>query len=281
MIIESTFPALRSRLEEFNQKHLSIGFVPTMGALHEGHMSLLEKACSENEAVVVSIFVNPKQFNDKEDLKKYPRTLEKDIELLANKGCSLVFTPSEETMYFDDFNLEYDLGYLDQVMEGKHRINHFKGVVTIVYRLFDWIKPHRAYFGEKDFQQLAIIRKMTRDFSLPVTIVPCPIIRETDGLAMSSRNALLTPEHRRHAPLIAQTLFQARELKKTKSVQEVIQWVVDSINHDPLLEVEYFELVDSNTLLPVTTWKNPNPLRGCIAVKAGSIRLIDNMDFYS
>ena len=257
----------------------SIGFVPTMGALHQGHVSLVNASRSQNDRTVVSIFVNPKQFNDLDDLNRYPRTPEKDRAMLAASGCDILFMPGVKDVYPEDFELEYELGYLDQIMEGKHRKGHFRGVVTVVHRLFSIVKPNRAYFGEKDYQQLVIIRTMTRDLGLPVIIVPCPIVREPDGLAMSSRNRLLTPEQRAHAPLIAKTLRAALQRVNTMGADELKEWVRLQIDSDPFLKLEYFELADAGNLMPVTELSRNRPLRACIAVWAGKIRLIDNLDF--
>ncbi|MBC7124672.1 MAG: pantoate--beta-alanine ligase [Bacteroidales bacterium] len=266
-------------LQGFKSEGKSVGFVPTMGALHKGHVSLVERSVAENDITVVSIFVNPTQFNDKNDLKNYPRMPEKDIAMLEAAGVNVVFMPTESEIYPEPDTRVFDFGMLDKVMEGKFRPGHFNGVAQVVSKLFDIVEPHRAYFGQKDYQQLAIIRAMVRMLGYRIEIVGCPIVREPDGLAMSSRNLLLTPEHRKSAPLIYQTLAEARNKTNELSVKEMIDWVVNRINSDPNLKVEYFELADADSLLPVQGWDHPNGIVGCIAVWAGNIRLIDNMMF--
>jgi pantoate--beta-alanine ligase len=270
---------LKTMLQGFRSEGKSIGFVPTMGALHKGHVSLVERSVAEDDVTVVSIFVNPTQFNDKNDLKNYPRMPEKDIAMLEAAGVNVVFMPTESEIYPEPDTRVFDFGMLDKVMEGKFRPGHFNGVAQVVSKLFDIVEPHRAYFGQKDYQQLAIIRAMVRMLGYRIEIVGCPIVREPDGLAMSSRNLLLTPEHRKSAPLIYQTLAEARNKTNEFSVKEMIDWVVNRINSDPNLKVEYFELADADSLLPVQGWDHPNGIVGCIAVWAGNIRLIDNMMF--
>ncbi len=270
-----------SQIENLKNKGVKIGFVPTMGALHDGHLSLVERCKRENDVCVVSIFVNPTQFNNPDDLKKYPRTLESDLEMLSKHltDNDIVFTPTESEMYPDEKSkkFELDFGMLDKVMEGKFRPGHFNGVALIVKRLFDTTLPDNAYFGEKDFQQLAVVRQLVHLLSIPVIIHGCPIVRESDGLAMSSRNMRLTAEHRKVAPLIYKTLLQSAKMLQNKSAVEVEQWVVNQINAEPLLTVEYFEIVNSLTLLPVNSKNENTPQVGCIAVFAGDIRLIDNI----
>ncbi|MDR2120931.1 MAG: pantoate--beta-alanine ligase [Tannerella sp.] len=256
-----------------------IGFVPTMGALHEGHMSLVRTCVAENDVCVASIFVNPAQFNDIRDLEAYPRTPEKDCAALEEAGCDCVFMPSVEEMYPEPDTRRFDLGRVAEVMEGAFRPGHFNGVAQVVSRLFEIVKPQSAYFGEKDFQQIAVIREMTRQLGLGVRIVPCPIVREHDGLAMSSRNVRLTPEQRRVAPLIAATLKESRTFVYGKKVEEVIEHVVNTLNGVPPLRVEYFEIVDAKTLLPVRDWYEPEDIAGCIAVFCGDVRLIDNVRY--
>lgn len=258
----------------------TIGFVPTMGALHDGHLSLIRQASQGNDLVVCSIFVNPIQFNKPEDLKKYPRTLEKDLKMLSDLGCDVVFNPSEREMYPEPETKVYDFGMLDKVMEGHYRHGHFNGVAIVVKRLFDIVKPHRAYFGEKDFQQLQIIKAMVKMESLDVEIVTCPTIREPDGLAMSSRNVRLSGEQRRDAALIPAALKMAKELYETHDVDQVRQSVIEKIDASRHLEVEYFEIVWADTLLPVMDkGERAKMVVGCIAVYAGEIRLIDNIAF--
>ncbi len=261
------------------QKGKSIGFVPTMGALHQGHLSLIECSNNKDDITVVSIFVNPTQFNNKNDYTKYPRILEDDLEQLNSVKCDLLFLPSEEEMYPEDDQREFNFGHLDKVMEGAHRPGHFRGVGLIVSKLFEIINPDRAYFGEKDFQQVAVIKYLTESLHLPIDIIPCPIIREDDGLAMSSRNMRLTDVQRKNIPLISQTLFEAREKAKSLTVKETREWVIRKINNNPHLNVEYFEIVDDNSLLPVVSWNHQGNKRGCIAVNVGDIRLIDNVRF--
>ncbi len=269
----------RKALTKHRSQGRTIGFVPTMGALHKGHVSLVEKAVSENDIVVVSIFVNPTQFNDKSDLKNYPRTPDTDVKILDESGVHYIFMPTEQEIYPEPDTRIFDFGLLDKVMEGEHRPGHFNGVAQVVSKLFDIVEPHRAYFGQKDFQQLAIIRRMVKLLDLHIEIVACPIIREIDGLAMSSRNLLLEQTIRESSPQIYQTLSNARNKAKELSVKELIYWVVTSINKNSNLAVEYFSLVDSETLQPISNWDDSNSVIGCIAVKAGKIRLIDNMFF--
>jgi len=257
----------------------SVGFVPTMGALHKGHVSLVEKAVGENGIVVVSIFVNPTQFNDKTDLKNYPRTPKKDIEMLEKAGAHYIFMPDEHEMYPEPDTRQFNFGLLEKVMEGAHRPGHFNGVAQVVSKLFYIVEPHRAYFGQKDFQQLAIIRQMVKQLNLAVEIISCPIVREPDGLAMSSRNLLLEPEVREAAPIIYKTLAEASGKVNYLSVNELAVWVEENINKNPYLSVEYFSLADSSTLQPVEKWSDSSSIIGCIAVKAGKIRLIDNAFF--
>lgn len=275
----STIEETKQILRDLKREGKSIGFVPTMGALHEGHVSLVKKAASENEVVAVSIFVNPTQFNDKNDLKNYPRTPEKDLAMLESAGAHYVFMPTESEIYPEPDTRQFDFGMLDKVMEGVHRPGHFNGVAQVVSKLFDIVHPHRAYFGQKDFQQLAIIRELVRKFNYDIDIVACPILREADGLAMSSRNMLLTPEKRASAPLISKTLFEARNKMGEKTVEELINWVETTINSNPHLEVEYFELSNAKTLESVRDWNSAEQIVGCIAVRAGQVRLIDNVIF--
>ena len=262
----------------------SIGFVPTMGALHAGHASLVKQACAENAVCVVSVFVNPTQFNNKEDLLKYPRNIKKDAELLADLGVDFVFAPTPEEMYSQEEmqqEFAFDFDGLDQVMEGKMRPGHFNGVVQVVSRLFDLVQPTRAYFGEKDFQQLAIIHHMVERSSLSerytgLKIVDCPIVRENSGLAMSSRNERLSEQEKQTAVTISQTLFASLQWAKTASVKEVQQRVIDTINNVDGLEVEYYEIIDKNTLQPTDCWDNAV---GCVTVYCGPVRLIDNIRY--
>ncbi len=260
----------------------TIGFVPTMGALHNGHLELVRRAVAENDVCVVSVFVNPTQFNDKNDLTNYPRTLEADTQLLQSVGCAAVFAPSAEEMYDEqemNARFEFDFGGLDQVMEGKFRPGHFNGVVQVVSKLFRLVDPNRAYFGEKDFQQLAIIRRMVAVMQFPVEIVGCPIVREASGLALSSRNALLTPEQRETAVHISAVLKESTLFALETSVQELHDAVVAAVNRKDGLEVEYFDIVDGNTLQSVESWHDADYIVGCITVYCGKIRLIDNIRY--
>lgn len=277
--IVKTVEELKGYLREAKNSGRFIGFVPTMGALHDGHISLVSRAINENDVVAVSIFVNPTQFNDKKDLDRYPRTPEKDIAQLENAGVQYIFMPSEKEIYPEPDTREFDFGVLDKVMEGKHRPGHFNGVAQVVSRFFDIVQPDRAYFGQKDFQQLAIIRKMVQMLNYGIEIVPCPTLRENDGLAMSSRNMLLTPEKRASAPLIARTLQEARNKMNSTTVKNLIGWVENTINGDFNLSVEYFELSNAITLEPINSWDDAEQIVGCIAVRAGEIRLIDNIIF--
>lgn len=255
----------------------TIGFVPTMGALHAGHQQLVARADVENDVSVCSIFVNPTQFNNPADLEKYPRTFEADKAILNEAGCDVIFFPAEKEMYPEGRKMiALDLQGLDTVMEGRFRPGHFAGVVTVVRKLFDAVPAHRAYFGEKDFQQLAIIRFMTQAFQLPIEIIGCPTIRETDGLAYSSRNIHLTVEERSAAPIIYESISAISQLKNSHSVQQAIQLTTERINALPVLKVEYIEIVNAKTLLPVNKWNDALDLRVCVAVFTSKTRLIDN-----
>ncbi len=271
--------ALRAIIDGKREEGLSIGFVPTMGALHPGHLSLVDLAGQQSGFVVVSIFVNPTQFNDKGDLERYPRDLQKDIDLLAPSACQLVFAPETNEIYPEPDTRQFNFGTLEEVMEGKFRPGHFNGVAQVVSRLFEIVQPDKAFFGQKDFQQLAIINEMVRKLNLPVEVIACPIIREEDGLAMSSRNMLLSPEQRLNSAHISATLFEAANKTSQFSVENLCSWVVDRINQNEFLNTEYFEIVDSVTLQSVKSWDDPCSKVGCIAVHCGKIRLIDNIEF--
>jgi len=250
-----------------------------MGALHEGHLTLVRRCVIENDVCVVSIFVNPTQFNNKSDLENYPRTLNNDAELLKEVNCSIVFAPAEKEIYPEPDTRVFDFGKLGEVMEGKYRPGHFNGVAQVVSRLFDMVKPDRAYFGEKDFQQLAIIREMVKQYRMPVEIIGCPIVREEDGMALSSRNMRLSKEEKEKATLISRTLLKSCNFAAEKSVAELQKWVVDQINEEPLLEVEYFDIVDALTLQTITHWDDSQYVVGCITVYCGDVRLIDNVQY--
>ncbi len=278
MFLIETIIELKDKLKALKETGV-IGFVPTMGALHAGHISLVKQAISETQVVVVSIFVNPTQFNDKSDLEKYPRNLEADLKLLEKTGCQIVFAPKTEEIYPEPDTRKFEFGELETVMEGKHRPGHFNGVAQVVSKLFDIVKPDKAYFGLKDFQQLAIIKEMVTQLNLPVEIVPCAIVREESGLAMSSRNELLSAEERKNAAVISESLFQAYELKKQKSVNELQNWIADNINKNPYLNVEYVEIVDDRRLQHVKSWDEKGGKVCCVAVFCGKVRLIDNIVF--
>lgn len=266
---------LRAQLDRVKPE--GIGFVPTMGALHAGHRSLVERARRENATVVVSDFVNPTQFNDKNDLKHYPRTPEADARLLDEAGADFVLMPSVDEIYPEEDTRVFDFGRIDKVMEGATRPGHFNGVAQVVSRLFDIVRPARAYFGEKDFQQIAVIREMVRQLALSVEIVDCPIVRGEDGLALSSRNTLLDAEHRAAAPRIYAALKAAVEKSQSLSPAELKAWVTTQVERDGLLRVIYFQPVDARTMQEVTAWGDAPRIQGCIAVQAGEIRLIDNI----
>ena len=275
MIVVNTVAELNSALA--NKPKEGIGFVPTMGALHAGHRSLVERARRENDTVVVSVFVNPTQFNDKNDLKNYPRTPEADCAVLEAAGADIVFMPSVEDIYPEPDTREFDFGLVDKVMEGATRPGHFNGVAQVVSRLFDIVKPAKAYFGEKDFQQIAVIKAMVKQLDMDVEIVECPIIRAEDGLALSSRNTLLDEAHRKAAPEIYATLKQCADKAKELSPAALTEWVTEEIERSGLLKVIYFQAVDALTMQEVSSWEDSPRIQGCIAVQAGQIRLIDNV----
>lgn len=274
-----TIPELQEHLNSARLAGSSIGLVPTMGALHEGHLSLISAAEKNDDLIVVSIFVNPTQFNNPADLERYPRTLEKDLNMLADKCVDYVFIPSVKEMYPEKDTRTFDLAPLDSVMEGRYRPGHFNGVAQIVSKLFEAVRPHRAYFGQKDFQQLAIIRKLVTILQMNIEIVGCPIVREKDGLAMSSRNQLLSVRQREAAPLIYKTLGKAVRLKDKYTIEEIKQFVESTINQEPQMKLEYFEIVDDQNLTPLSDWTEAVNKVACIAVHLGEIRLIDNIYF--
>ena len=271
---------LQAIIEQLKNDGKSIGLVPTMGALHKGHLSLVKISISNNDITVVSIFVNPTQFNNPNDLASYPRTVDKDLELLQTVGCDVVFAPEADDIYSKsetDSRFEFDFEGLDKVMEGKFRPRHFNGVVQIVSKLFDLVRPNRAYFGEKDFQQLAIIRLMTRRYNLPIEIVPCPIVREDSGLALSSRNSLLKDNEKQVAQHIYAVLNESRQFVPQTEVEELKQCVIAAIEQKPELKVEYFDIVDGHTLKSIVKWDESGYIVGCITVFCGNVRLIDNI----
>lgn len=292
MIIFNSIQQLKKHLISYQSQKKIVGFVPTMGALHHGHLSLIEKAIEECDVVICSVFINPTQFNDLSDLEKYPRTLEKDSQMLKKAGCDILFAPDVNEIYTQQ-ELELkrkkvednswmggkhvDFGSLDKVMEGAQRPGHFNGVAQVVSKLFRIVEPQKAYFGQKDFQQLAIIRSMVKQLGMPVEIIACPIIREANGLAMSSRNERLTKEERNRAGLISETLHKIKEYKNTKSIAELKTFVEAQISAEPLMKLEYFEIADVETLQSVSVFEQTKNSVACIALKLGDVRLIDNI----
>lgn len=282
MVVVKSVNELKKQVGRLRDEHKSIGFVPTMGALHQGHLQLVSRCVAENDACVVSLFINPTQFNDKNDFNRYPRTLENDTALLASVGCAIVFAPSAEEMYTPsemETVFEFDFGGLDEVMEGIFRPGHFNGVVQVVSKLFSLVTPDKAYFGEKDFQQLAIIRRMVQVMNFPIEIVGCPIVREKSGLALSSRNALLSEQERTTAAVIYRTLSESKQLMHEKTVAETKAWVIDRLNAIDGLKVEYYEIVNGNSLQSITDWSDADYVVGCVTVYCGKVRLIDNINY--
>ncbi len=278
MKILETQSAVKAYLVDIKNTKKTIGFVPTMGALHEGHLSLIKKAKKKTDFVIVSIFVNPTQFDNKEDLKKYPKTLESDVKLLKKIKCDAVYIPNADDVYDGIIETAYfDFDGLENQMEGQFRKGHFDGVGTVVKKLFEIVKPNIAFFGRKDFQQLQIIKKMVEKHNIPIKIVGCPIFREQDGLAMSSRNVRLTQEHRKEAPFIYKALKKARKKLRKKTVEEVTEWVKNKFKKHPLFELEYFTIADEETLIPTKIIEADKKYRAFIAVYVAKIRLIDNI----
>lgn len=278
MKVYKTISELKDFLSQLKIAKKSIGFVPTMGALHQGHLSLVKKAKKKNDITVVSIFVNPTQFDNKDDLEKYPKTYENDVALLESVDCDILFFPAVEEIYSKKIDAEsFNFDGLEHQMEGKFRDGHFDGVGTIVKRLFEIVTPDNAYFGKKDFQQLQIIKKMVEKHHIPVKIKGCDIFREADGLAMSSRNTRLTKEYREAAPFIYKTLKKAKKKFGTKNATEVTKWVQKKFAKHPLLELEYFTIANEITLETVSKKEKNQKYRAFIAVFAGDIRLIDNI----
>lgn len=269
---------LQAILSQISDKQ-SVGFVPTMGALHEGHLSLVEEAGKENDIIVVSIFVNPTQFNDKKDLVAYPKKLEEDLKKLKNTSCNVVYAPGNDDVYPEPDLRKFDFGGLEMVMEGKHRPGHFNGVAQVVSKLLEIVKPQKVYFGLKDFQQLTIIKAMVKKLEIETEIIGCPIVREANGLAMSSRNERLTREERENCAFIFRTLSESRNIAGELSVEQLREWVIASINKTPGLVVEYFEIVNDINLQPVKSWADLSVKVGCIAVFCRDVRLIDNIVF--
>lgn len=280
MKVLRTVGELRQAMESHRNASQTIGLVPTMGALHAGHLSLMERSCRDNDITVASIFVNPTQFNNATDLKTYPRTEEKDCALLEKAGVDYAFVPSVEEIYPEPDTRVFDLGAVAEVMEGAMRPGHFNGVAQIVSRLFSYVNPTRAYFGEKDFQQIAVIRRMAQLEGFDFEIIACPIVREADGLALSSRNVRLTPEQRKIAPAIHRTLARSLDMTRDKSVGEVKQWVKEEIDRQPFMTTEYYEIVNPLTMQPTDSWMTSDgPAVGCVTVYCGDVRLIDNITY--
>ena len=280
MKVISTVAQLREVVADAKKAGAKIGLVPTMGALHAGHVSLIERARQECDFVVVSVFVNPTQFNNPDDLRTYPRTIDADCAKLEAAGVDVAFVPTVEEIYPEPDTRVFDLGPVAEVMEGAMRPGHFNGVAQIVSKLFDYVKPHRAYFGEKDYQQIAVIRRMVEIEGFDLEIVPCPIKRHDDGLAMSSRNVRLSAEQRAKAPQIHHILAQSvEESINNHDIKALQQSVVDAINAVDGMEVEYYQIVDAYSLQPVTEWDGKQPLVGCVTVWMGDVRLIDNIKY--
>ena len=281
MIVLRKITELQNSLFDERKAGHSVGLVPTMGALHEGHASLVRRCVAENDVTVVSVFVNPTQFNDKNDLKNYPRTLEADCKLLEDCGATYVFAPTVEEMYPTPDSRHFEYPPVSTVMEGAHRPGHFNGVCQVVSRLFYIVKPDRAYFGEKDWQQIAVIKAMVKHLNINVEIVECDIVRDSDGLARSSRNTLLAKDERAIAPNIYKALKESIDYAKSHSVKDTHDKVVNDINATNGLEVEYFSIVDGNTLLDINDWNETDHAVGCITVYCGKtpIRLIDHIKY--
>jgi pantoate--beta-alanine ligase len=278
MIIFDKIETLKAEIAKQKSNNLSIGFVPTMGALHNGHLSLVDASVKECNKTVVSIFINPLQFNDKSDFEKYPRELDKDLLLLENKNVDYIFSPSYDEMYNNYSIKNFDLGHLNKILEGNHRPGHFNGVANVVHRLFSIVNPDKAFFGKKDYQQIYVIKKVVADSNMPITIVECPIIREDNGLAMSSRNERLPNLTRDKAFIISKILLFVRNNLKDKKVGEWKKYVLEEFNKEDLFELEYFEFVDLENFSLIKTFTGGKRLIACIAVYAGNVRLIDNIN---
>lgn len=281
MELVKTIEKLKEKLAAVRAQGKSVGLVPTMGALHKGHASLVKRSVGDNDVTVVSVFVNPTQFNDKGDLEKYPRTLEADCHLLEEFGATYVFAPTVDEIYPEKDTRQFSYPPTDSVMEGAFRPGHFNGVCQIVSKLFDLVKADKAYFGEKDFQQIAVIKAMVKDLKIPVEICPCPIVREEDGLALSSRNALLSADERNIAVNISRTLFKSLDYAKIHNLEDTRQWVIDTLNTIEGLQVQYYEIVDGDSLQTLSEWEESSYIVGCITVFCGSVpvRLIDNIKY--
>jgi len=279
MKLSETVIDLNKQLEGYRDKGNTVGFVPTMGALHNGHAELVKQSVLDNDVTVVSVFVNPTQFNNQDDLKLYPRTPEKDYALLNSLGVDIVFAPSVEEIYPEPDLRVFDFGDLDKVMEGKFRSGHFNGVAQVVSKLFSVINPKRAYFGEKDFQQLAIVREMVKQLQFPIEIIGVQIVREDNGLAMSSRNQRLTNDEREIASSIYKTLYNSLSIASSSSPRDIENYVIDKINSISKLHVEYFSIVDGDSLKSISSWDDSENIIGCIAAFCGEVRLIDNIRY--
>ncbi len=279
MKVIQTVKELQTLLRQYRQAEKNIGLVPTMGALHEGHATLVKRCVSENDICVVSVFVNPTQFNNSDDLKLYPRTPEKDYDLLESIGTHIAFTPTVEEIYPEPDTRIFDFGGLDKVMEGTFRPGHFNGVAQVVSKLFDFVKPDKAYFGEKDFQQLSIIKKMVKQMKLPVEIVAVPTVRESSGLAMSSRNQRLSEQQREYAAGIHRIMRESTLMMAEKTPDELTRLVTEWVNNVPELRVEYFRIVDGDSLQQISSWYDSGNIVGAIAVYCGEVRLIDNIRY--
>lgn len=269
--------ALQNWVNSKKGEGAQIGFVPTMGALHKGHISLIETSLAENDITISSIFVNPTQFTSSSDLKNYPKSIDKDLEMLRKAGCTTVFLPEETTMYPKKPEIKFDFATLDKTMEGEHRPGHFNGVALIVSKLFHIVSPHKAYFGQKDLQQFAIISKLVEDLHFPIKLVRCPIVREDSGLAMSSRNRLLTDEGKEKASALYKGLIYAKNLLEEKGVEEVKQAVVDFLGRQGGVYVEYLEIVETKSLKKIENIEGTNEVAICVAAYIEGIRLIDNL----
>jgi len=280
MNIFKTITELKSYIKVLKSQGLTVGFVPTMGALHQGHISLIKKADEENDIVVCSIFVNPVQFNNKEDLIKYPRTVDADIRILQENNCDILFLPDSDEMYPEPDTTVFDFGHLDKILEGMFRPGHFNGVAIVVKKLFEIVEPDKAYFGVKDYQQLAIIKALVKNHGIPVVIVPCLSVREDDGLALSSRNVRLGEHERSIAPEIYRILSDAKARAVKSNPSEIKEWVMSEFRRYPEFQVEYFEIVDPDTLLNIDIPEPEQKYIAVVAVFLGEIRLIDNIDYF-
>ena len=279
MIVCNTIAELKEKIQQQKSQNRVIGFVPTMGALHQGHLSLVEASNKACDYTVASIFVNPTQFNNSEDLEKYPRDENRDLQLLEKMDCDCVFIPSVKEVYPEKDSRIFDFDGLDLLMEGAFRPGHFNGVAQVVSKLFYMVEPNKAYFGIKDFQQVSIVSKMVEKLEMKIEIIACPIVREKNGLAMSSRNERLNPKERERSSIISKALFEAKKEKENKTVSETKEQVIRTINDDNLFDVEYFEIVNMKTLKPINEWDNSETQVGCVAVNVGKVRLIDNISF--